>query len=141
LHWHIHINLFITFSTCLHENNELFNTSCRILNFTAAVTLVLINKYTVSIATNRLGRNIKTNKKRPMSENSLCWLGTETSIKDDWDTLVVWDRINCVMHVIMITHWSTRRKSPTWRKSPTNFYQIILFEYTSPVQTICNLVI
>jgi hypothetical protein len=141
LHWHIHINLFITFSTCLHENNELFNTSCRILNFTAAVTLVLINKYTVSIATNRLGRNIKTNKKRPMSENSLCWLGTDTSIKDDWDKLVLWDRINCVMHVIMITHWSTRRKSPTWRKSPTNFYQIILFEYTSPVLLICNLVI
>jgi hypothetical protein len=31
------------------------------LNLTAAVTLVLINKYTVIIATNRLGRNIKTN--------------------------------------------------------------------------------
>jgi hypothetical protein len=93
------------------------------------------------MTTNRLGRNIKTNKKPPMSENSLCWLGTDTSIKDDWDTLVLWDRINCVMHVIMITHWSTRRKSPTCRKSPTNFYHIIVFEYTSPVQKICNLVI
>ena len=60
----VYINLFITFRNFLQDNNKRFNTSCRILNFTAAVTLVLINKYTVIIATNRLGRNIKTNKKR-----------------------------------------------------------------------------
>ena len=138
----VYINLFITFSNFLQGNTKCFNTSCRILNLTAAVTLVLINKYTVIIATNRLGRNIKTNtKNRQCRENSLCWLGTGTSIKDDLDKLVLWDRINCVMHVIMITHWSTRRKSPTCRKSPTNFYHIMLFEYTSPVQKICNLVI
>ena len=137
----VYINLFITFRTFLQDNNKRFNTSCHILNFTAAVTLVLINKYTVILATNRLGRNMKTNKKPPMSESSLCWLGTGTSIKDDLDKLVLWDRINCVMHVIMITHWSTRRKSPTCRKSPTNFYHIMLFEYTSPMPKICNLVI
>ena len=137
----VYINLFITFRTFLQDNNKRFNTSCRILNFTAAVTLVLINKYTVILATNRLGRNMKTNKKPSMSESSLCWLGTGTSIKDDLDKLVLWDRINCVMHVIMITHWSTRRKSPTCRKSSTNFYHIMLFEYTSPMPKICNLVI
>lgn len=59
----VYINLFITFSNFLQDNTKCFNTSCRILNLTAAVTLVLINKYTVIIATNRLGRNIKTNTK------------------------------------------------------------------------------
>jgi hypothetical protein len=59
----VYINLFITFSNFLQDNTKCFNTSCRILNLTAAVTIVLINKYTVIIATNRLGRNIKTNTK------------------------------------------------------------------------------
>jgi hypothetical protein len=56
----------------------------------------------------------------------LSWRKLLKVIKHDLDKLVLWDRINCVLHVIMITHWSTRRKSPTCRKSPTNFYHIML---------------
>jgi hypothetical protein len=53
------------------------------LNFTAAVTLVLINKYTVILATNRLGRNMKTNKKptKNTKKNKKKKTSNKTSIK------------------------------------------------------------
>jgi len=93
------------------------------LNYNSFTITIFLNWYfyTDIIAINRLGRNKKKtmSEKCPMQKRekigkinttstyihvrAVSWLGTGTSIKCDGDKLVIWDGINCVMHVIMIT--------------------------------------